>query len=190
MFLLLLLLLSGALHWRNIYIYLHRHCITKFKEYFFRLHSFFTRFRFQSRVVFILGLSKDTTEDALLNYFENTRRSGGGPVEEVKISENTAQVKFESSEGNFLNGMGICVLLKVWTLKSFKVNLNHLLRLLCLFSHAQIIVRQNVYWKYFKFASIVAILVGPNSVYALRVLEAFVYEWQKRKRSHLRSSGT
>lgn len=72
-----------------------------------------TRFRFQSRVVFIRGLSKDTTEDTLLNYFENTRRSGGGPVEEVKISENTAQVKFESSEGDFLNGIGICILLKV-----------------------------------------------------------------------------
>ena len=53
--------------------------------------------------------------------------------------------------------------------KSFKVNLNHLLRSLCLLSHAQIIVGQNVYWKYFKFASIVAILVGTNSVYALRV---------------------
>ena len=63
--------------------------------------------------MFIRGLSKDTTEDALLNYFENTRRSGGGPVEEVKIAENTAQVKFESSEGNFLNVLGICVLLKV-----------------------------------------------------------------------------
>lgn len=120
--------------------------------------------------MFIRGLSKDTTEDALLNYFENTRRSGGGPVEEVKISENTAQVKFESSEGNFLNGI---------------------LRPLCLFSHAQIIVRQNFYWKYFKFASIVANLVSPNSVYALRVLEAFVYnEGQKQTRSHLRTSGT
>ena len=63
--------------------------------------------------MFIRGLSKDTTEDTVLNYFENTRRSGGGPVEEVKISENTAHVKFESSEGNFLNGIGICVLLKV-----------------------------------------------------------------------------
>ena len=63
--------------------------------------------------MFIRGLFKDITEDALLNYFENTRRSGGGPVEEVKISENTAHVKFESSEGNFLNGIGICVLSKV-----------------------------------------------------------------------------
>ena len=125
--------------------------------------------------MFIRGLFKDITEDTLLNYFENTRRSGGGPVEEVKISENTAQVKFESSEGNFLNGIGICVLLKVLTSKSLKVNLNHLLRPLCLFSQAQFIVRQNFYWKYFKFASIVANLVSPNSVYALRVLEMFIY---------------
>ena len=94
----------------DVYIFTN---ITKFKEYFFRLRFLFTRFRFQSRVVFIRGLPKDTTEDALLNYFENTRRSGGGPVEKVKISENTAQVKFESSEGNFLNVMGMCVLLKV-----------------------------------------------------------------------------
>ena len=56
------------------------------------------------------------------------------------------------------------------------MNLDHLLRPLCLFGHAQIILGQNVYWKYFKFASIVTILVGPNSVYALTVLEAFIYE--------------
>ena len=49
--------------------------------------------------MFIRGLFKDITEDTLLNYFENTRRSGGGPVEEVKISENTAHVKFESCPG-------------------------------------------------------------------------------------------
>ena len=54
----------------------------------------------QSSVVFIRGLSEDTTEDGLLNYLENTRRSGGGPVEEVKITGDTARVKFESAEGN------------------------------------------------------------------------------------------
>ena len=31
---------------------------------------------------------------------ENTRRSGGGPVEELEITGNSARVKFESSEGN------------------------------------------------------------------------------------------
>ena len=49
----------------------------------------------------VRGISTNTTEDALLNYFENTRRSDGGLVEEVKITENTARVKFESSEGIF-----------------------------------------------------------------------------------------
>ena len=38
-------------------------------------------------------------EDGLLNYLENTRRSGGGPVEELKITGKSARVKFESSEG-------------------------------------------------------------------------------------------
>ena len=49
----------------------------------------------------VRGISTNTTEDSLLNYFENTRRSDGGQVEEVKITENTARVKFESSEGIF-----------------------------------------------------------------------------------------
>lgn len=60
-----------------------------------------TQIHFQSSVVFIRGLSEDTTEDGLCNYLENTRRSGGGPVQEVKITGNTARVKFESSRGNF-----------------------------------------------------------------------------------------
>ena len=54
----------------------------------------------QSSVVLIRGLSENTTEDGLLNYLENTRRSGGGPVKELKINGNSARVEFESSEGN------------------------------------------------------------------------------------------
>ena len=50
-------------------------------------------------VVFIRGLSEDTTEDGLFNYLKNTRRLGGGPVEELKISGNSARVKFESAKG-------------------------------------------------------------------------------------------
>ena len=49
----------------------------------------------------VCGISTNTTEDALFHYFENTRRSDGGQVEEVKITENTAWVKFASSEGIF-----------------------------------------------------------------------------------------
>ena len=71
-----------------------------FLHFWFQLF-FYNRFLFQSSVVFIRGLSKNTTEDGLWNYLENTRRSGGGPVEEVKITGNTARVKFESAEGNY-----------------------------------------------------------------------------------------
>ena len=71
---------------------------------------FFNRFLFQSSVVFIRGLSKNTTEDGLRNYFENRRRSGGGPVEELKITGNSARVKFESSEGNYT----ICYVRRDW----------------------------------------------------------------------------
>ena len=53
----------------------------------------------QDDVVIIRGLSEITTKDALQNYLENTRRSGGGAVEEVKITGNSAWVKFESAEG-------------------------------------------------------------------------------------------
>ena len=54
----------------------------------------------QTRVVFVQGLPQNATEDTVLNYFENSRRSGGGVVEEVKIKGNVARVLFESSEGN------------------------------------------------------------------------------------------
>ena len=54
----------------------------------------------QSRVVVVQGLPQNATEDTVLNYFENSRRSGGGVVEEVKIKGNVARVLFESSEGN------------------------------------------------------------------------------------------
>ena len=71
---------------------------------------FFNRFLFQSSVVFIRGLSKNTTEDGLRNYLENRARSGGGPVEELKITGNSARVKFESSEGNYT----ICCVRRDW----------------------------------------------------------------------------
>lgn len=49
--------------------------------------------------VIIRGLSQNTTKDALQNYFENTRRSGGDNVEEVNIKGDWARIKFESAEG-------------------------------------------------------------------------------------------
>ena len=59
----------------------------------------------QTRVVFVQGLPQNATEDTVLNYFENSRLSGGGAVEEVKIKGNVARVRFESSEGNCI----VCV---------------------------------------------------------------------------------
>ena len=50
-------------------------------------------------VVFIRGLSEDTTEDGLCNYLENTMRLGDRLVEELKITGNSARVKFESAKG-------------------------------------------------------------------------------------------
>ena len=55
--------------------------------------------------VIIRGLSQNTTEDALQNYFENTRRSGGGHVEKVDIKGDWAHIKFELAEGT------VCVVL-------------------------------------------------------------------------------
>ena len=49
----------------------------------------------------IKGLSPKTTKDSVANYFENSRRSGGGDVEEVIISDTTAHVTFASSEGKY-----------------------------------------------------------------------------------------
>ena len=56
----------------------------------------------QTGVVLAQGLPQNATEDAVLNYFENSGQSGGGAVEEVKIKGTEARVLFESSEGNFI----------------------------------------------------------------------------------------
>ena len=60
---------------------------------------------FQTCIVIVRGLPQDSTEDTVLNYFENSKRSKGGAVEEVKIEGNVARVNFESSEGNLNNVM-------------------------------------------------------------------------------------
>ena len=65
-----------------------------------KFHGSFCYFHVDLKTwVVIRGLSQNTTEDALLNYFENTRRSGGGHVEEVNIKGDWARIKFESAEG-------------------------------------------------------------------------------------------
>ena len=47
----------------------------------------------------IEGLSEKTTTEALRNYFENTKRSHGGDVEDATIVGETAFVLFADHEG-------------------------------------------------------------------------------------------
>ena len=51
--------------------------------------------------ILVQGLQRDATEDLVLNYFENTKRSKGGPVAEVHMNSDsrTCRVIFESPDG-------------------------------------------------------------------------------------------
>ena len=55
----------------------------------------------RSRVIRVTGISPKTTKDALLNFFENTRRSGGDEIEEIQndLDEMIAEITFCSAEG-------------------------------------------------------------------------------------------
>ena len=57
-----------------------------------------------SKTIQITGLTAQSTEDSIRNYFENERRSGGGEVEAVTflLEENVALVTFKDVEGEFL----------------------------------------------------------------------------------------
>ena len=39
----------------------------------------------ESRTIEVTGLALTTTKDAIINFFENTRRSGGGEISDVEI---------------------------------------------------------------------------------------------------------
>ena len=54
-----------------------------------------------SKTIQITGLTAQSTEDSIRNYFENGRRSGGGEVEAVTFQpdENVALVTFKDVEG-------------------------------------------------------------------------------------------
>ena len=54
-----------------------------------------------SKTIQITGLTAQSTEDSIRNYFENERRSGGGEVEAVTFrpEENVAFVTFKDFEG-------------------------------------------------------------------------------------------
>ena len=51
----------------------------------------------------VKGLDADTNEETIQLYFENKRRSGGGPVEELKYKQGSgvATITFKEAEGEF-----------------------------------------------------------------------------------------
>ena len=53
------------------------------------------------KTIKVTGVAADTTKDAILNYFENKRRSGGGEVEDVayKTGSSVAYVTFVDPNG-------------------------------------------------------------------------------------------
>ena len=57
-----------------------------------------------SKTIQITGLTAQSTEDSIRNYFENERRSGGGEVEVVTFrpEENMVLVTFKDVEGESL----------------------------------------------------------------------------------------
>ena len=57
-----------------------------------------------AKTIMVTCLAPKTTEDSLLNYFKNQRRSGGGAVESVNIQHETgtAFVTFEDADGKSL----------------------------------------------------------------------------------------
>ena len=64
-----------------------------------------------SRITIIAsGISPSTTEDAVRNYFENSRRSGGGEVCDIDFNsdEGNAVITFTEVEGNVFKIYGFC----------------------------------------------------------------------------------
>jgi len=57
-----------------------------------------------SKTIEVAGLPASTTKDAILNYFENERRSGGGEVETVdlKLEAGVAFVTFKDIGGKLI----------------------------------------------------------------------------------------
>ena len=65
----------------------------------------------------VTGISRGTSQDLLLNYLENSRRSHGGPVADLvfKPSLNMAFVTFESAAGE--RGLDTLLVLLLYLLK-------------------------------------------------------------------------
>ena len=58
-----------------------------------------------SRTIELNGLAPTTTEDSIRNFFENTRRSGGGDINSVEFNpeEGFAVITFMSAESEFVD---------------------------------------------------------------------------------------
>ena len=58
-----------------------------------------------SRTIELNGLAPTTTEDSIRNFFENTRRSGGGDIDSVEFNseEGFAVITFMSAESEFVD---------------------------------------------------------------------------------------
>ena len=54
----------------------------------------------ESRTIEVTGISAKTTKEAILNFFENKKRSGGGEVESVDhdSDQGTAVITFTTAE--------------------------------------------------------------------------------------------
>ena len=58
-----------------------------------------------SRTIELNGLAPTTTEDSIRNFFENTRRSGGGDIARVEFNpeKRFAVITFMSAESEFVD---------------------------------------------------------------------------------------
>ena len=59
----------------------------------------------ESRTIELNGLAPTTTKDSIRNFFENTRRSGGGVIDSVEFNpeEGFAVITFMSAESEFVD---------------------------------------------------------------------------------------
>lgn len=57
----------------------------------------------ESRTIEVTGLAPKTTEDAILNFFENKRRTGGGEIERVNFipDRGIAFITFAAAESEY-----------------------------------------------------------------------------------------
>lgn len=65
--------------------------------------SFYTSGIHESRTIEVTGLAAKTTKDAILKFFEDQRRSGGGEIEEVVHTPDRgiAVITFTSAESEY-----------------------------------------------------------------------------------------